>query len=247
MAQLNVRLDDHTRDLFDALARARGLSASDLIRELIDQALGRDDGDRPRDDTAPRTLSAVERRRFAMQHEVLANLTAEDEWEAAYHRQMIDVLNSGYTSEYYKTFQMIQPEMTGRECNLVHDILEMFTTVERSVTELTEEERASLGEHADYALKFRGFDFNNSQEGRLASYAHHVIKDDRWTNLADRFDDNHERGNSHMPVLASYQRMLSVWKPMWDKKIKAMGGPTNYRFTLEELREILAAWPYPKD
>lgn len=39
MAQLNVRLDDHTRDSFDALARARGLSASDLIRSLIDNAL----------------------------------------------------------------------------------------------------------------------------------------------------------------------------------------------------------------
>jgi antitoxin component of RelBE/YafQ-DinJ toxin-antitoxin module len=40
MAQLNVRLDDQTRDSFDALARARGLSASELIRSLIDSALG---------------------------------------------------------------------------------------------------------------------------------------------------------------------------------------------------------------
>ena len=52
-----------------------------------------------------------------MQHEVLAILTADEGqagggYEAEYHRQMIDVLNSGYTSEYYKTFQMIQPEMT---------------------------------------------------------------------------------------------------------------------------------------
>jgi uncharacterized protein YfbU (UPF0304 family) len=246
MAQLNIRIDDESRDLFDSLARARGLSTSDLLRELIWQALGRDD-ERPRDDTTPASLSAVERRRLAMQHEMLAILTGGDQWESAYHRQMVDVLNSGFTSEYYKTFQMIQPEMTARECNLVHDILEMFTTVERSVAELSGDERASLGDHADHAFKFRGFDSNNSQEARLASYAHHLIKDDRWPEMADRFDDKHERGNSHMPVLATYQRMLSVWKPLWDRKIKSYGGPNNYRFTADELQQILAAWPYPNN
>ncbi len=246
MAQINIRIDDESRDLFDSLARARGLNTSDLLRELVSQALGRDN-ERPRDDTTPPSLSALERRQLAMQHEILANLTAEDEWESAYHRQMVEVLNYGFTSEYFKTFQMIQPEMTARECNLVHDILEMFTTVERSVAELTDEERASVGDHSDYTLRFRGFDFNNSQEGRLASYAHHVIKDGRWIDIADRFDDKHERGNSHMPTLAAYQRMLSVWKPLCNKKIKSYGGPNDYRFTVDELQQILSAWPYPKN
>lgn len=249
MAQLNVRLDDHTRDLFDALWRARGLTASDLIRELIDQALGRVDRDRPRDATTPPSLSAIERRRLAMQHEVLALLTEDNEedggWESKYHRRMVEVLNAGYTAEYYKTFQMIEPEMTDRECDLVHDILEMFTQVERSVVELTHEERASLGEHFDYALKFRGFDFNDSQEGRLASYARYLIEDDRWEAMAERFDAKHECGNSHAPMLASYQRMLSVWRPMWKRKIENWAGSNNYLLSVEELREITAAWPHP--
>lgn len=89
---------------------------------------------------------------------------------------MIEVLNSGYTTEYVDVFQMIQPEMTRRECSLVHDILEMFDTLERSVGQLTEEQRASLGEHAEHRLTFHGFDFNDSQEGRLASYARYLIK-----------------------------------------------------------------------
>lgn len=245
MAQLNIRIDDESRDLFDSLAQARGLSTSDMLRELIWQALGRD-GERPRDDTTPASLSAVERRRLAMQHEVLAILRADDEYEAAYHRQMIEVLNSGYTGEYYRTFQMIEPEMTDRECRLVWDILDMFRTVESSVAALTDEERASIGEHSEYALAFRGFDFNDAQESRLASYAHFLIKDDRWTELADRFDDKHERGNSHSPMLASYRRMVSVWRPLWDAKVKSFGGPKDYRFTVEELRQILDAWPYPK-
>ena len=252
MGQLNIRIDDHSRDQFDALARARGLTTSDLARELIAQALGHNDYDRPRGDTTPASLSAIDRRRLAMQHEILAILTADESqadggYETEYHRQMVDVLNSGYTSEYHRTFQMVQTEMTDREGSLVHDILEMFTRIEWSVDQLTDEERASLGEHADYALTFSGFDFNNSQEGRLASYAEFLIKDDRWESMAKYFDAQHERGNSHAPMLATYQRMLSVWKPMWDEKVKAYGGPTKYRSTAGELKEILAAWPYPKD
>jgi uncharacterized protein YfbU (UPF0304 family) len=164
-----------------------------------------------------------------MQHEILAILSADEGqadggYEAEYHRQMVDVLNSGYTSEYYRTFQMIQPEMTDRECSLVHDILEMFTRIVWSVEQLTDKEQATLGEHADYALTFSGFDFNNSQEGRLASYAEFLIEDNRSESMAKYFDAQHERGNSHAPMLATYQRMLSVWKPMWDKKVRRTRG-----------------------
>jgi uncharacterized protein len=251
MAQLNVRLDDQTRDSFDALARARGLSASELIRSLIDSALGRTNADRPSADVVPQSLSAIERRTLALQHEILARLTAEPDednsgWESEHHRHMIEVLSSGYTAEYPDMFQMIQPELTRRECSLVNDILEMFTTLEGSMGRLTEEERASLGEHAEYGLTFRGFDFNNSHEARLASYAHYLINTDRWDSMAEHFDRQHESGNSHSPVLASYQRMLSVWRPIWNRKIAEYGGPNEYLFAPGELREIAAAWPYPK-
>lgn len=242
MAQINIRIDDDSRDAVDSLARAKGVSTSDLLRELISQALGRDD-DRPRGDVTPKSLSAYERRQLALQHEILANLITDPEWEVEYHRQMVEVLNAGYTSEYSKTFEMIQPELTARESTLVFDILEMFSTIERSVARLDEQQRASLGEHADYALSFRGFDFNNSYEGKLSSFAEYLVKNGRWTDLADRFSDENERGNSHSPMLATYQRMLSVWRPLWDKKLSSHG---NYQFTVEELQQILSAWPYPK-
>jgi uncharacterized protein YfbU (UPF0304 family) len=252
MAQLNVRLDDQTRDSFDALARARGLSASDLIRSLIDDALGRTDAARPSADTTPQSLSALERRTLAMQHEILAHLTAapgeeNGGGESEYHRHIIEALSSGYTAEYPDMFQTILPELTRRECSLVNDILQMFDSLEHSMGRLTEEERASLGEHAEYGLSFRGFDFNNSQEGRLASYARYLIKSEHWESMAEHFDAKHESGNSHSPALASYERMLSVWRPIWDRKIATYGGPSDYLFAPGELREILAAWPYPKD
>lgn len=252
MAQLNVRLDDQTRDSFDALARARGLSASDLIRSLIDSALGRTDVDRPTADAAPQSLSATERHSLALQHEILARLTSEPDednggWESEYHRNMVEVLSSGYTSEYSDLFQMIQPELTRRECSLVHDVLEMFLTLEASMGRLTEEERASLGEHAEHGLTFHGFDFNKSHEARLASYARYLIKTERWEPMAEHFDAQHESGNSHSPMLASYERMLSVWRPIRNRKIAKHGTPSDYDFAADELREVLAAWPYPKE
>jgi hypothetical protein len=41
--------------------------------------------------------------------------------------------------------------------------------------------------------------------------------------------------------------MLSVWKPLWEEKVKSFGGPSSYRFTVEELQQVLAARPYPKE
>lgn len=97
----------------------------------------------------------------------------------------------------------------------------------------------SLGDHANAALRFRGFEFNNSHEVRLASYARHIIQGDGWPEMADRFDDKHDHGNSHMPTLAAYQRMVSVWKPLWNKKVMSYGSSDKCRFTVEELQQLL--------
>lgn len=251
MAQLNVRLDDQTRESFDALARARELSASDLIRNLIDDALGRSPGSNNPADVTPRSLTAVQRLALAHQHEILAHLTADPDdadggWEAKYHRRMVEALNRGFTPEYEDMFRQMQSEMTQHETSLVNDILEMFSTLQRTVEGLTPEQLAAVGEHADHAFRFRGFDFNDRHEARLASYARYLVETDRWDDMAKYFDRKHEHGNSHMPYLATYQRMLRVWRPIWDDKISNYGGPNSYLFTTEELRQILVAWPYPK-
>lgn len=122
----------------------------------------------------------------------------------------------------------------------------LIATLERSVGRLSEEDSASLGSHAEHALTFQGFDFNNTQEGRLASYARYLIQTGRWEAMAEHFDAKHEYGNSHFPALTSYKRMLSIWRPMWKQKVANYSGPSNYLFMPDELRQIRAAWPYPK-
>lgn len=249
MAQLNVRLDDHTRELLDALAQARGVNASDLVRTLINDALGRSRPGRSDADITPQSLSPIQRQILSLQHEILAHLTAPDDatergWGHEQNLRMIDVLESGFTAEYSEMFQTLSPELTERECILVHDIFEMFRTVRPSFQALTPKERASLGEHAGHALEFRGFDFNDRQEARLANYARYLVKNGRWNALSEHFDAKHEHGNSHSPKLATYQRMLNVWRPIWSQKLANMNG--DYLLTVEELQTIMNAWPYPQ-
>lgn len=80
----------------------------------------------------------------------------------------------------------------------------------------------------------------------MASFAKYLISTGRWENMAKHFDASKDGGNSHMPTLASYQRMLNVWKPMHKAKVAKFSGFDSYKFSVEELQQIVAAWPYPK-
>lgn len=246
MATITLRLDEQTREAVDALARGRGLTVSELLRGTIDGMLGRDV---PDPSHAPTTLTMVERRILASQHETMAKLHADDEHETGYHQRMVEVLNEGYTAEYADVFIPIRPELSPRQCTFVHDVLDMFWKLKISLDRLAEEERAALGKQAEQILAFRGFDFNDSLEGRLAAYARHLIESDRWAELADRFDDKHERGNSHMPMLATYRRMLDAFGPVWEARIEDNSLPHDERYILstDDLRKVMDAWPYPRD
>jgi uncharacterized protein YfbU (UPF0304 family) len=243
MAQLNVRLDDHIRDALDALAKGRGVTASDLMRGLIDGALGRS-ADEPPADPTPRSLSSVQRRALALQHETLALLTsdsAEEDggWEAQHHRNMAKVFEEGFVAEYGNAFAAMQPELPRNECQLLHDILDMFRTIEPSLAALSPEDRAALDSDFEHALMFRGLDYNDDREARLATYAEYLVSTDRWTERAGEFGGLPGTGNSHTRMLDTYQQMLSVWRPLWLEKTRNVGG--GLLFSVVELAEIAAA------
>ncbi|MFB9834493.1 YfbU family protein [Actinoallomurus acaciae] len=247
MATITLRVDDKARDDLEALARGRGATVSDLLRASIFEMLGRDV---PTDDTSstPLTLTVVERCHLALQHESLAMLHSDDEHEADYHRRMVEVLTKGYTGEYYRVFAGISPELSRRDCRLLRDLLDMFCVLKASLDRLDAAEKNSLGEGAEVRLSFQGFDFNDAYESRLANYAQHLIDTDRWQDLAENFDDEHERGNSHSPRLATYLRMLESFQPIWSAKVKDSGlsHDDRYALNLNELHTVLAAWPYPR-
>lgn len=242
MATITMRVDDRTRDEVEAIARARGISVSELLRSTIDDLLGRD-VDIPQED-GPTSLTMVERRQLAMLHEILSRLD-DDEYAVADHQKRIEALERGYTAEYSDEFYVFSPEMSRRDCGLVWDLLDMFTAFQVSVERLGADKVAAIDKHASSALTFHGFDANDSYEVRLLSYAQFLISTDRWQNLAEHFDAKHERGNSHFPALPGYLRMLAVFQPIWKSKMGRGYGPDALLLTENELGAIVAAWPYP--
>jgi uncharacterized protein YfbU (UPF0304 family) len=246
MATVTLRLDDQTRDNVDELARERGISVSELLRSAIADFI-----ESGRSAEAPRTLTLMERRTLALQHDILAQVRADDKDEVAYHRKRAEVLSQGFTGEYETEFLSIEPELSLQECSLVWRLLDMFRHLKNGLERLSPEDRATLddtGQHALLALTFRGFDFNDAREARLASYAEYLIDDKRWEELAVHFDDQHERGNSHMPYLVTYQRMLNAFTPRWEKRTSnsSLGFPDRYILDLNDLQAVCAAWAAPR-
>ncbi|GAA4424090.1 hypothetical protein GCM10023169_20480 [Georgenia halophila] len=98
-------------------------------------------------------------------------------------------------------------------------------------------------------MRFRGFDFNDRLEGRLADYARYLIERDMWEDMAKYFDDEHERGNSHVPMYETYTRMLGEFQPLWRRRVENMTKMTQDQFALsvEEMRAILAARVNPSN
>lgn len=194
--------------------------------------------------SAPSTLSKRARLHLVLLHRLAGSLT-KNSGEAEHHDRMIEVLEHGFTAEYSDEFTAIYDELPLEECKLVMDILDMFRVLEASAEAIGADTLRQIDEHADRAVTFAGFDFNNSREGRMADYARYLIRQGRWTDLAVYFDDEHEHGNSHMPMLDRYQRMLAVYRPIWDSMIRGVDRG-RYLLDEDELAQVVRAWSYPR-
>jgi hypothetical protein len=266
MPVITLRVDDATRDEVDRVARARGVTVSELLRQAIEEVVGHKETHREavgemfgeeldvRRTDIPRTLSPVERQTLAMLHEVLAHLDPDDDDddELAGHRRHAEALRRGFAGEYNDEFAGIEPEISLAECELLWDVLDMFRVLKASVTRLSPDqtttlsEASGLGDTALRALTFRGLDTQDARESRLLGYARHLIKTGRWEDLAEHFDRTHDRGNSHSRTLPSYLRMLDAYQPIWKAKISGRGlGPDGLLLSVDELAAVARAWPHP--
>jgi uncharacterized protein len=238
---VTLRVDDQTKDDLEALARSRDTTVTDLLRPLIDEAIGRATS-RPRG-PHPIHLSLVDRRILSLLHEVLGKLDPDSEY---HHRLRAEVLDAGYAAEYGDEFLSSEPELNGRDCEFVWDVLDMFRILKASMDELGPDGVADLHEHAGMLLTFRGFDLNDPFESRLLRYARYLLATDRWTDLARHFDNEHECGNSHRRTVPIYRRMLEVYEPLLKAKADERGlGPKQYLLVADELAAVAQAAVHP--
>lgn len=239
MPTITLRVDDQTKDDLDALARSRDTTISDLLRPVVDELTGRAT-ERP--GAHPIHLSPVERRILSLQHEILGKVDPDFQ---QYHRLRSEALDAGYAAEYAEEFAGIDPGLTARDCELVQDILDMFSILNSSTDKLGPAAVASLGQHAGTLLAFHGFDASDPVEGRMLGYARYLLETDRWTNLAADFDQN-DGGNSHRRTLPTYRRMLEAYEPLFKAKAKGRGfGPDQYLFSADELATVARAGIHP--
>jgi uncharacterized protein len=244
VATVTLRIDDQTRDELEQLARGRDSTVSDVLRRAIDELLGRET-DAPSART-PRSLNVVQRHSLALLHEILSHLDPDEDSKSS-HKQKMQVLRAGFTTEYDNEFLGVDAELPAAECVLVMDLLDMFTVLEAALARLDEADLSALGDET-HLLEFIGFDFNNTRELRLAVFARYLIEDGRWPDLAHHFDEAHERGNSHMPTLDRYQRMLTAYRAALKDRQSSRGGSSLdvYRFGVDELKKVRAAAHYPR-
>jgi uncharacterized protein len=243
MAAVTLRLDDDTREELEEIARTRGVTLSVLLRDQIDALLGRQV---PMRDDAPHALSFQQRQMLAQQNEILA-LLHTDQYESQHHRTMAEVLREGYAGEYDKVFGGMPPEMSRSECKLLWDILDMFRVLSASIDQLSEDDRAALGDGNEKRLRFAGFDLNDSREGRLLGYVRHLVDTDRWTEIKPRLAEIGDGGNSHSRRLPVYERMLAVYTPIFEDNARGERGYSMaaWLFTVDELRQVAEAWAWP--
>jgi uncharacterized protein len=239
MPTITLRVDDRVKNDLDALARSRGTTITDLLRPLVDELTGRP-AERP--GVGPVHLSPVERRILSLQHEILGKLDSDLE---QHHRLRSEALDAGYAADYAEEFLAIESGLTVRDCELVQDIFDMFRILKASAAKVGPAIIAGIGEQAGAFLEFRGFDGNDSLEGRMLGYARYLLETDRWTDLAEDLA-RHDGGNSHSRTLPSYQRMLGVYEPLFKAKSEGRGFSSDqYLFSADELAAVARAAIHP--
>jgi uncharacterized protein YfbU (UPF0304 family) len=264
---MSIRVPDDAYEQLEAIARQHGIRVSTHASNVLTESLDRDeprlDVDLSSQATVPEQLTTVERHTLATLHRILARLVPADEGLDEDHARDLDwalagdgtqsdqiraatIFEHGWVGEYHAPFTRLQTELPRRDSGLVLDILDMFRFLGTSVTALSAEDRDRLGESTLRHLEFSGFDANDSYEGALLSYAQDLIKRGKWSMLADHFSKDRDEGNSHFPHVAAYRRMLDVFTPIWQEKLRGSSmSPGALDLSREELARVAAASIHP--
>jgi uncharacterized protein YfbU (UPF0304 family) len=247
MATITVRISDDTRDALERKASAERQTLSDFVRaRLEDSVYPTHVRDEQKKELEIETLSPLERHQLSLLHRILARVLPEDangtDGDEEYQLERAEVLERGYTKEYWVEFAGLNPELTPRQCEFVMDVLDMFRIALYSMNHIREE-GGEVGDDLKYSLTFRGFDHNDQVEGQMSDYVRHLVKDDKWTEQKG-FVLGHDRGNSHHRMTDIYSRMLTRYR-----EVKRDKGPSisrsSYLLTIDQLEQIVAAQIHP--
>jgi uncharacterized protein YfbU (UPF0304 family)/predicted transcriptional regulator len=261
---ITIRVDDRVHTELSALARAQDTTLSELARRTLGALIRPDDDEvarrgqledgerRPRteDVEIPASLSTLERHQTAVLHRILARLVGPDgsgeDGDFDYQIAQAERLEKGYEAEYSSVFAGIEPELSRQESGLVKDIFDMFLLLEASYDRLNDADRVLMTDDAELDVRFGGFDANHRLEGRLLTYAQHLIDQGKWEALSKYFDSEHDHGNSHSARLAVYERMLAEFNPILREKHRSSSSSRGgFLLTRGEIQTVIDASVHP--
>lgn len=251
MAVLNIRVDDRVRDQLKEMSDDAGVTLSEYVRDLLMEAVvpvyEREvkHGDEP----AQESLRIVDRQVLSLLHRILGRVlpeaSADVDGDEEYQLMRAEILEAGYTGEYWWETAGFQTELSKRDCARVSDILQMFRIITFSIRHL-EEDGTPVDENLAFRLEFMGFDHNDPLEGHMASYVEFQMRDeDRWSELRPQIERN-DGGNSHHRVLDVYMRMLAEYRRVMDSRERGHSR-YDYLLSLDELEQIAAASVHPSN
>lgn len=244
MPTLTIRIDDAMRDQIMEAAQERGMTASNFVRESLEEIFGMEERvKKEREVESAYELTPLERHILVLMHRSILAARgdlADEYYDASDEMKSIEVLQNGFISEYAgQEFPGIFDPMPQSEGEMVWDILDMFRILKFSVKNLGSDGWQQLGLHdAERYGSFQGFDGNDARESRMLSYLEYLIKDDRWGEQKEFvLGRTGEQGNSHAPMLSTYRKMLREFKPLWKKTMRGMGR----HLTAGQIRAVLIA------
>lgn len=249
MAILNIRIEDRFHDQLKAMADDEGVTLSEFVRNLLMEAMipvSDREETRHGDEPAQESLRTIDRQTLSMLHRILGYVLPKDangtEGDLQDQIKRAEILEDGFTGEYWLETAGFRTELSIRDCRRVADILDMFRNITSSIERL-ESGGQVVDEEKKYALEFEGFDHNNPLEAHMADYVRFLMRNDRWTDLKPQLDRN-DNGNSHHPTLDTYMRLLAEYRRIMggrDRGIRLNG----YFLSLEELEKIAEASIHP--
>lgn len=247
MAVLNVRLDEHVHDQLKELADEKGVSLSEYVRDLLlAEVLPVQHPETHGSAEAPQSMSIHERVILATLHRILGRVLppegGEEDGDLDHQLMLAKILEEGYSGEYYREVEGFSTELSRRDCDKVKDILEMSRYVTFSIERLAKD-GAPVEPKLVAELQFLGFDYNDTLELHMATYAEYLIEGGRWQELKPQIIANGGY-NSHSGMLAVYERMLAEYRRIMDSRPRG-GSIDSYFLSQSELERIAAAQVHP--
>ena len=216
----------------ERLASEQETTVSALIIEQIHELLGHRSEIR---EDAPYTLTTAERYLLMRMDTVMAKI--EPEYRDSYMKN-VEAFQEGYTAEYSRIFSQMYKELSRKNCELVWDILDMLRMLGVSYERLDEHDKQYVDEESCH---YRGFDHNDELEGSMASYVEYLAITKRWEETISDSRQYSDNGNSHCPMLPTYERMLSAYQKVRNqRRLKNPHGSSEWTpLSREEIQSII--------